>query len=166
MPDLPEGFSDKPPDPVLPQVEKRESGGRNLPAQANYAYPRSQAAGYYQIQPGTWRDWSRASGVGTQYATADRAPRDVQTAVAEWGRQKYGVNSSETWQASEPPGGYKALPVGFSAQKPAAQGLPAGFSATKPQGQPWRVPPAQEGPRENVNLSNATDLPQRPTGPM
>jgi hypothetical protein len=31
---------------------------------------------------------------------------------------------------------------------------------------PWRVPPANEGPRENINLSPQTDLPQRPPGPI
>ena len=44
---------------------------------------------------------------------------------------------------------------------------PAGeYDDLIPKSAQWRVPPANEGPREKINLSPQTDLPSRPTGPM
>ncbi len=58
-----------------------ESGGKNV----TNPTPTSSgnAGGYYQITSGTWADYAPRAGVNlSQYATADAAPMNVQTAVA------------------------------------------------------------------------------------
>ena len=160
MVDTPEGWSATPPDTTLPKIKQRESGGKNLPPQANYDYPHSHASGEYQYQPQTWKDMTREFGVGQKYSEAYQAPKDVQDYIAYKTDQKYGPNSSYTWKASAPPGGYPEphkpktidMPAGWSATKPKAVEMPAGWSASPPlhdraaaPGEPWRVPKANEG---------------------
>ena len=91
-------------DDVLATIRQRESGGQNKRPEENYAYPRSQASGYYQIQPGTWRAWARDSGdtEAANYREAYLAPQAVQDRMARWALQKYGPNASYTWAASGP----------------------------------------------------------------
>src|SRR5271157_2455663 len=97
-----------PSDATLSAVKQRESGGKNLPPTANYDYPRSHASGLYQIQPGTWKDWTKNTGIGREYPEAYQAPSVVQTANAKFAEKKYGPNASYTWAASAPKGGYPA----------------------------------------------------------
>src|SRR5208282_5925805 len=105
--DFPPGFTPlKSPDPVDKQIYQRESGGKNLPPTANYDYPRSHASGLYQVQPGTWKDWTKNTGIGREYPEAYQAPSVVQTANAKFAEKKYGPNASYTWAASAPKGGY------------------------------------------------------------
>ena len=165
---LPEG-------PMLEKIKGRESGNQNLPPQANYAYPRSHASGDFQIQPGTWRDWSRQFGIGAQAKEAYQAPEAQQALVSALALRKYGANSPYTWAASgpyregkkqpqqvpqKPAGGLldfsDAMPVGktFTPSPDKAKGGLIDFGDTMPPHRtldtPWRVPPAQEGPRANV----------------
>ena len=89
---------------VLAQIAGNESGG-------NYTAhnPTSTASGAYQMINSTWR--MAASNVGidtTLYPTAASAPPDLQDSAALWLLQKFGPNSTETWAASAPPGGYPA----------------------------------------------------------
>lgn len=101
---------------LLAQIRQRESNGDySLTPQQNYAYPASHASGGYQIQPGTWRDWTTQSGIGTQYAEAYHAPPAVQDQVAAWAAQKYGPNATNTWAASAPQGGYPSATPGSGA---------------------------------------------------
>src|SRR5208282_785461 len=95
-----------PSDATLSAVKQRESGGKNLPPTANYDYPRSHASGLYQIQPGTWKDWTKNTGIGQEYPEAYQAPSVVQTANAKFAEKKYGPNAPYTWAASAPKGGY------------------------------------------------------------
>jgi hypothetical protein len=95
---------------ILGAIRTNESGNNyTLSPQENYNYPISHASGAYQIQPGTWQNWTTASGIGTQYSQAYLAPSDVQDQVAGWAVQQYGPNATYTWAASAPPGGYPSL---------------------------------------------------------
>ena len=60
-------------------VVKRESGG-NPKAQNPY----SSASGLFQFIDGTWRAYSRESGIGDSYSRAKYAPAEVQWALARW----------------------------------------------------------------------------------
>src|SRR5271166_6702221 len=137
--DGPEGWSTEPPDTTLPKVIKRESGGKNLPASANYDYPNSSASGYLQIQDGTWRAWTKEFGVGQNYRTANEAPESVQKYIGYKADQKYGPNSSYTWAASAPPGGYpnpkKHIdgPPGWTSAPPKKIEGPPGWSSDPPK---------------------------------
>lgn len=186
MADLPEGMVAGPPTPdaTLKTVAQRESGGRNLPPEANVNYhltgpQHSSASGIYQVQPATWKAWAKETGIGQEYAEAYKAPPDVQTVVAEHAEKKYGPNSTYTWAASAPRGGYQEqgqqsaqrLPPGMEAGPAPQQKLPPGMEAgpapTPPAGQPWRVPPANEGSRAGPKVSPnqpITGPPQRPPG--
>lgn len=101
---------------VLTQIRTRESsncGGYSCRPNQNVGYPASHASGAYQFEPGTWRQWSRVSGFGTQYAEAYQAPPDVQDAVAAYAAlHGPGVNSTALWGASAPAGGYPAITSG------------------------------------------------------
>ena len=173
MADLPEGMVAGPPsDPTLDQVKQRESGGRNLPPTANYAYPRSHASGLYQDQPSTWRAMAKEAGIGQQYGEAYQAPEKVQTIVNEAAKQKYGANSTYTWAASAPPGGYKdkaqRLPPGMEAGPAPKQKLPPGMEAGPAPGpvdpsimaRQRPAPPAQSAPgTANDQLRRDLNLP-------
>ena len=170
---MPGAYDDIPqaPDPLLSQVMPRESGGKNLPPTANYDYPHSHASGVIQFQPQTWRDTAKATGLGMEYAEAYQAPVDVQIANGKYLEKKYGLNSPYTWAASAPRGGYKEAQATQTA-KGSYDDIPMDKGGGKnayddiPMETKWRVPPANEGPREKINLSPQTDLPTRPTGPM
>lgn len=106
---------------LLASIRGRESVGTaqklgispySLPPTANYDYPNSHASGAYQIQPGTWRDWTAKFGIGQQYSEAYQAPPAVQDAVAARAAQTYGPNATYTWGASAPPGGYSTDTTG------------------------------------------------------
>lgn len=98
---------------VLSQIRQRESGGNyTLTPQQNFDYPRSHASGAYQFQPGTWRDWTGRSGIGTQYTEAYLAPASVQDAVAGYAATHGNVNSTALWGYSAPSGGYPTVDVG------------------------------------------------------
>lgn len=98
---------------ILGAIRQRESGGNyGLTPEQNYAFPNSHASGAYQIQPGTWREWTQQSGIGTEYSQAYQAPPAVQDQVAGWAVQKYGPNETSTWAASAPSGGYPTLGPG------------------------------------------------------
>jgi hypothetical protein len=172
-----------PSDPVLSQVKQRESGGKNLPPEANYAFPKSHASGLYQVQPDTWKAWAKETGIGQEYAEAYKAPTAVQTANAKFAENKYGPNASYTWAASAPPGGYKGASGGAKGayddlipKKPAG-GAYDDLIPQKQQAAPSRVPPANEGPRANIRgvpqgmpapstLAPQMGPQQRPPGPM
>jgi hypothetical protein len=184
MADLPEGWTNVSDDPRLKDIHQRESGNKNLPPQANVNYRlqgplHSSASGVDQMQPGTYRDWSRQFGIGKQYSEAYQAPPNTQDALALMAYQKWGPNASNTWAASGP---YKdlrqqnqqqqqqpTLPKGWKqAAPPSASSFPKGWSAAKkppeftgplhdqnlgklpPPQAPWRVDPKFEGPRSNV----------------
>jgi hypothetical protein len=88
---------------VLNDVKRRESGGNyNLRPEQNFNYPRSHASGAYQFQPGTWRRWTQASGIGTQYREAYQAPPHIQDQIAAYALQHTpgGANSPSLWGAS------------------------------------------------------------------
>ena len=157
MPDLPPGLvAGPPPDATLKDVHRRESGGRNLPPEANYAYPRSHASGVDQFEPGTWAMATKATGIGRSYKEAYQAPVEVQDINAEWLKQKYGVNSSVGWKASAPSGGYKdrALPEGWVAGPMPT--LPAGLAAGNAP-----AAPRASGPLDPSILARQ----KQPTGP-
>lgn len=84
---------------ILVQVSQRESGG-NYGAQN----PTTTASGAYQFVNDTWQMATRATGVGTQYATAAQAPQWVQDANALWLLRFAGgdPNASVAWGASGP----------------------------------------------------------------
>lgn len=98
---------------VLASIRSHESGGRyGLRPEDNVAYPASHASGAYQFQPKTWAEYTLASGIGTQYSEAYKAPPGVQDAVAAYAATHGpGVNSPALWGASAPPGGYPAITV-------------------------------------------------------
>lgn len=94
---------------TLAQIAQNESGG-------NYTAtnPRSTASGAYQIINSTWQMAAANVGIDTSfYPTAKSAPPAYQDAAALWLLQTYGPNSTTTWAASAPPGGYPngSLPV-------------------------------------------------------
>lgn len=93
---------------VLGLIRQNESGGNyGKTPQENYRYPASHASGAYQFQPGTWRQWTAASGIGTEYKEAYKAPATVQDAVAAYAAvHGPGVNSEALWGRSAPAGGY------------------------------------------------------------
>ena len=178
---MPGMFDDLIPDqPIRAQIRQRESyGGQNLPPEANYDYPRSHASGAYQDEPATWRDWSRQSGIGTQYAEAYLAPPGVQDAVNEWGLKRYGPNSSASWAASAPPGGYPVQLAGAKPRTPAKgmfddlipkTGAKKGGmfddlvpkAATTPLGKAAQIPttlPAEPGPVDPSIIARAKQVP-------
>lgn len=73
---------------VLRQIRSHESRGYSNPygltPEQNSGYPKSHASGAYQYQPGTWRSFTQASGIGTEYDEAYKAPPHVQDAVTAW----------------------------------------------------------------------------------
>jgi hypothetical protein len=81
------------------QVRGVESGGDySLTPEQNYDYPHSHASGAYQFEPGTWREWTEASGIGTQYDEAYKAPAGIQDAVAAFAMlHGKGVNDKSLW---------------------------------------------------------------------
>lgn len=93
---------------VLAQIRQRESTNNySLTPAQNVDFPRSHASGAYQFQPATWQQYTRQSGIGTQYAEAYQAPPNIQDAVAAYAATNGpGVNSSALWGASAPQGGY------------------------------------------------------------
>ena len=110
---------------VLSEIASNESGG-------NYSAhnPTSTASGAYQMINSTWRMAASNVGIDTGfYPTAASAPPSSQDAAALWLLQKFGPNSTETWAASAPPGGY---PV------PAPPGIPS--SAPEPRTAPESSP--------------------------
>src|SRR5271166_2271437 len=175
MPDDP--FADIPyaPNPLRDHLERNQTGGRNLPPTANYAYPRSHASGLAQEQPQTWRDWTKHTGIGAEAAEAYQATPDEQRANENYALKTYGPNDSYTWAASAPRGGYKDSTTEKDpfADIPVAKGKAQGgdpFADIKS----WRVPPANEGPRANIRgvpqgmpaPQQHMGPPQRPTGPI
>src|SRR5271166_2320057 len=163
---------------ALPIFERNETGGRNLPPTANYAYPRSHASGLAQEQPQTWRDWTKHTGIGAEAAEAYQATPDEQRANENYALKTYGPNDSYTWAASAPRGGYKDSTTEKDpfADIPVAKGKAQGSDpfADIPAAKPWRVPPTNEGPRANIRgvpqgmpaPQQHMGPPQRPTGPM
>ena len=91
---------------LLAQIAQNESGG-------NYAAtnPRSTASGAYQFIDSTWQWVSQQTGAGTQYASAAQAPPAVQDINALWLLRNYGPNSTISWAASAPAGGYSGSPL-------------------------------------------------------
>lgn len=73
---LPPGASDV--DKILETIKKRESGG-NYQAQA----AGSTASGAYQFINSTWQAATKKAGIGTEYASAKEAPKEVQDTVAK-----------------------------------------------------------------------------------
>lgn len=73
---------------ILAQLRSHESAAFSNPyalrPEQNIDYPNSHASGAYQYQPGTWRGYTAASGIGTQYSEAYKAPPQVQDAVTAW----------------------------------------------------------------------------------
>lgn len=65
-------------DRILATIRKRESGG-NYGAQA----PTTSASGAYQFIDKTWQNLTKKFGIGTEYARAGMAPKDIQDAVAK-----------------------------------------------------------------------------------
>lgn len=57
------------------------------------------AGGAYGFRPETWKEATTATGIGTEYPTADKAPAKVQDANALWLYRKYGT---KPWAASGP----------------------------------------------------------------
>jgi hypothetical protein len=78
-------------------IEKRESGGRNVP---NYKYgPGFSASGHFQMIKGTWQRWAKAAGIDiSKYPEAIDAPYDVQRKVAEYGWRTEGF---KPWEATK-----------------------------------------------------------------
>lgn len=135
---------------LLGQIRQRESGGNyTLTPEQNFNFPTSHASGAYQIQPGTWRDWTRASGVGTEYAQAFQAPPAIQDQVAGFAASKYGPNNSYTWAASAPSGGYPALTSGSALDNVNAAGA---------DNQPYSamLPPSNIDPFSNSQTGGAS----------
>lgn len=67
---------------LMATIRARETGGgdpagRNIPTGL-----KGSASGYYQFTDSTWRASAKAAGVGTEYARAIQAPKEVQDAVA------------------------------------------------------------------------------------
>ena len=89
---------------LLSQIAQNESGG-------NYAAtnPASTASGAYQFIDSTWQWVSQHTGAGTQYGSAAQAPPAVQDINALWLLRNYGANSTISWAASAPAGGYSPL---------------------------------------------------------
>jgi DNA-binding transcriptional MerR regulator len=63
---------------ILATIRKRESGG-NYQAQAKG----SSASGAYQFIDSTWQSLTKKTGVGTEYAKAKDAPKEIQDAIAK-----------------------------------------------------------------------------------
>ena len=172
-----------PPSPLLDHIHKNESGGRNLPPEANMNYRlagpmHSEASGIDQIEPGTWREWANKFGVGQAYAKASDAPPLVQDALSYQAAKKYGPNSSYTWAASAPRGGYKdpleAKPVAgeYDDLIPKQGAAPAGkgeYDDLIPKPQMGMPAPPNKPPQMGMPAPpNKPPMgpPQRPPGPM
>jgi hypothetical protein len=65
-------------DRILATIRKRESGG-NYSAQAKG----SSASGAYQFIDSTWQSMTKKFGMGTEFASAKMAPKEIQDAVAK-----------------------------------------------------------------------------------
>jgi hypothetical protein len=65
-------------DRILATIRKRESGG-NYSAQARG----SSASGAYQFIDSTWQSMTKKFGMGTEFASAGMAPKEIQDAVAK-----------------------------------------------------------------------------------
>jgi hypothetical protein len=89
---------------LLNQIKTRESGGDYLAQN-----PTSTASGAYQFINSTWQWVSQQTGVGTQCLTAASCSPAEQDANALWLLQHYGANSTASWAASAPPGGYQPM---------------------------------------------------------
>jgi hypothetical protein len=83
---------------VLNEVRFRESTNRY-----DLIHPPTKTGevpgGAYGFLPGTWNEATSATGIGTEYPTADKAPAAVQDANALWLYRKYGT---KPWAASGP----------------------------------------------------------------
>jgi hypothetical protein len=79
---------------TLNEIRYRESSG-------DYAqvHPDSGAAGAYQFLGQTWKETTQQSGIGKEYPTADKAPKEVQDANALWLLRNKGT---QPWDASGP----------------------------------------------------------------
>ena len=102
---------------LLNQIMARESSGNygvtisQATCDKLMGYPGATctASGAYGMIDATWQTAAQAVGVDTsQYPTAASAPPAAQDAAALWLLEKYGPNSSMTWGASAPSGGYQA----------------------------------------------------------
>ena len=91
---------------LLNQIKTRESGG-NYTAIASLCNP-TCATGAYQFKNTTWQWVAQQTGIGTECATAADCSPAEQDANALWLLQQYGPNSSASWGASAPSGGYQA----------------------------------------------------------
>jgi hypothetical protein len=91
---------------LLAQISHNESG-------ANYTAtnPSSTASGAYQFIDSTWQWVAQQTGAGRQYASAADAPPSVQDINALWLLRNYGPNSTISWAASAPAGGYSVSPL-------------------------------------------------------
>lgn len=66
---------------ILATIRKKESGS----PEGNYQSedPNSSASGAYGFTKATWKDATSAAGIGTEYANAKDAPREIQDQVAD-----------------------------------------------------------------------------------
>lgn len=97
---------------LLNQIKTRESGG-NYDAIASICNP-TCATGAYQFKNSTWQWVAQQTGVGTQCATAADCSPAEQDANALWLLENYGANSTASWGASAPSGGYQPQVDGSS----------------------------------------------------
>jgi hypothetical protein len=71
-------------------------------------WPGHSASGAYQYLPATWRQWTKASGIGGEYPQAYLAPANIQDAVTAFallhGR---GANDRSLWYESGPKMGHR-----------------------------------------------------------
>lgn len=91
---------------ILSQVSQRESS--NNPFAQN---PTSTASGLFGFTNGTWQLAANNTGVGGGFTSAFQAPIADQQTNALWLLRKYGPNSSISWLASAPSGGYQVDPA-------------------------------------------------------
>ncbi len=79
---------------MLNEIRHRESSN-------NYSSPPNEkdASGAYQFQGQTWKENTKKSGIGTEYARAVDAPQKVQDTVALWTLRNQGMRP---WLASGP----------------------------------------------------------------
>jgi hypothetical protein len=81
-------------EPMLDQIQHRESGGRNIPSQLD-----EDSTGLYQISQATWHDFNHAinPATGKLYASAMDAPPEVQRDVA---RRLFAARGEQPWMGS------------------------------------------------------------------
>jgi hypothetical protein len=127
----------------------------------------SEASGIDQIQPSTWKAWAKETGIGQEYARASDAPPLVQDALSFQAAKKYGPNSSYTWAASAPRGGYrdpleaKQVAGEYDDLIPKQGAAPAGkgeYDDLIPKAQQMGMPAPPNKPEQGP--------PQRAPGPM